>query len=370
MNDVFIVGAGFSGIMCAINLKRLNSKLDVTIIEKDNRIGRKILQTGNGRCNIANINLDSKFYNNDYVRLVFDKYNLDYLIKYLNSIGIILDIEEDRYYPSSFSAKSLLEILKININKYQIKIIYNEEVVDIKNKEIITKNNKRYKSNFIVISSGSLINKELFNNINQPLTKLYPSLTGFIVEKKLNDIKGVRIKGLVTLLRDNKEIKNEYGEIQIKEDGFSGICVMNLSSYYQENDYLKIDLFPQYNLFELELFLKENKVKEYKFFNIYTYNLANYLFNKYQNKSEKELSFIFKNFIFKIKGLYDNYQVIKGGINLNYISNFESKINKDIFFTGEVLDINGLCGGYNLMWALGSSLYVSNFIVEKIKNMI
>jgi predicted flavoprotein YhiN len=138
---------------------------------------------------------------------------------------------------------------------------------------------------------------------------------------------------------------------------------MNLSSLYESNSILKIDLFPEYKIDELEKLILSHQFLKFKFYNVFPVLLADYLYDILKNKDIKFIANYLKNWSFKINDTYKNdYQVIKGGIDLNYIKDLESTINKNIYFIGEVLDINGLCGGYNLMWACASALYIANKI--------
>lgn len=367
--DILIVGGGYSGIISAIKLKKDNPNINVTILEKNNEIGKKILKTGNGRCNILNKSISSEFYNTSKIKNILEEFDLDNQIRFLKSIGIFIDFEEDRGYPFSYSAKALLELLKIELKSLKISIYLNEEVKKIKNinnKYHIYANNN-YISDIVVISTGSITENNLVYNLKEKITKPQNSLTGFKVFEKLENISGVRVNSKVYLMdQNNKIIHQETGQVQIKKDGFSGICIMNLSSFYNENTInLKMDLFSNYEINELVNILNEYNCLKYKFFNLFPPKLASYFYDKNKNNNLDEIAFNFKNWNFKIKGLYDDYQVIKGGIDLDELDNLESKVSKKIFYVGEILNVDGLCGGYNLSWALVSSLYVCKIINKK-----
>jgi predicted Rossmann fold flavoprotein len=346
---VAIIGAGACGLMLANLLNE--KKIDYTIFNKG-KIGRKILASGNGRCNISNTNLNKNSYNNEFAyKLVND--NINDLFDLFNKLHIYTKSDnEGRLYPLSESSQSVLNILLKNIS--------NDKIIDLEINSINKKNDKYYLNNSygpfdkIIIAIGSNASYikpynsiNIINELNIKFNQFKPSLVGFKTSLKLKEISGVRQKGNVSLYKDDKLIHSEDGEFIFKDDGISGICIMNLSSYYQRLDdrsktYIKLDLSPN---------------NDYKYLDsVLNPKLLNYI-----NKNNIN----YHNFIIPIKDVYDFEfaQVSNGGIDISEINNNLSlKKDNNIYVGGEIIDVDGLCGGYNLMFAFTSAIIISKNI--------
>ena len=333
---VAIIGAGASGLLLANMLH--DGKYDFTIFN-NGKVGRKILASGNGRCNIANSNIDiSKYHNNDLVSKLLK--NKNKVFDEFKKLKIYLkEDDEGRLYPISESSQSVLNILTKNINN---------NIVDALITKITKKNNKyiineKYDGfDKVIIAGGSistLENTDIYGylkGLNVKINDFKPSLVGFKVRNKIKAISGVRAKCNVSLYNDNKLIHSEDGEVIFKDDGISGICVMNLSSYYAHIDkvnkpYIKVDLLKGEKYDSLESIL-----------------------------NPKLLEFVNKNninpnsFILDIVDTYGfkNSQVSKGGIDIKELNDDLSLRNdNNISFMGEIIDVDGVCGGYNLFFA-------------------
>lgn len=326
-------------------------KIDYTIFNKG-KVGRKILASGNGRCNISNTNLNKNSYNNEFAyKLVND--NINDLFDLFNKLHIYTKSDnEGRLYPLSESSQSVLNILLKNIS--------NDKIIDLEINSINKKNDKYYLNNSygpfdkIIIAIGSNASYikpynsiNIINELNIKFNQFKPSLVGFKTSLKLKEISGVRQKGNVSLYKDDKLIHSEDGEFIFKDDGISGICIMNLSSYYQRlddrsNTYIKLDLSPN---------------NDYKYLDsVLNPKLLNYI-----NKNNIN----YHNFIIPIKDVYDFEfaQVSNGGIDISEINNNLSlKKDNNIYVGGEIIDVDGLCGGYNLMFAFTSAIIISKNI--------
>lgn len=346
-----IIGAGACGIMLAGLLEKNN--IDYTLFNYG-KVGRKILASGNGKCNISNINYDKKFYHNNYLADKIVSNNQKDLFDYFKQLKIYtFNDDEGRMYPYSESSASVLDILLENVGN-----IVNEEII-----EVTVKNDKYYLNNhgpfdYIVLTSGSKASyiknhQESYNNylkyLDIKINKLYPSLVGFKVKEKIKPITGVRCKGLVSLYQNNKLIHSEYGEINFKDDGISGICVMNLSSYYanldnKNNSKIIIDL--SYNL-DFDSYKSVLNPKLYK------YVLEN--------------NIDIHNMVLNINGVYDFEfaQVVKGGISIDEINDDLSlKKYNNVYVGGEIIDVDGVCGGFNLMFAFTCALEIYRSLYE------
>ena len=411
---IVIIGGGASGIISSIRLKQLIPNSEVIILERLEKIGKKILATGNGKCNFTNINVDNKKYNNPkFVKPTLDIYNSEKLIKYLEELGLYSkELTEGRIYPYTEQAATFLEVLRMNLNKYQIKVESNFEVAKIEKKKdefIIHHKSKRAfsinadivilatggKSAEILGSNGSGYN--LAKNLKIKTTDVKAGLVGLIGDSnQLKSLNGLRYKCNVSLFdKKEKQVKwCEYGEVQFKNDGISGIVVMELSSFaanYKGNYLVQLDLIKEKTLNEVkEMLLKrQTDFGDCEIFNYLTGILPKALAQSILKKANIDLSIyikdlntrsinkiaaLIKQYPIEIKGDYgfDKSQITIGGVELNEINplTMEAKKVENLYIIGELLNINGRCGGYNLHWALASGLIAAEAIKERMDNNV
>ncbi len=382
---VFVIGGGSSGLVAAISAKRCGN--EVTIIEKNNNVGKKLLLTGNGRCNYYNNDMSiSNFNSSSNPSKIINDNNLNKLNEFYLSIGIVPRIKDGYYYPYSNNSNAFLNALKVEIRNLNINII-NEEVIDIKkdNQFLIYTNNNKYTCDKVILSTGGItypktgsngfgytLLKKLGHNIITPKVALVPLKT----DENVSDWKGIRANAKVSYYLDNSYIKSYTGEVQLTSYGISGICVMNLSRYFDntKKNTLIIDFLD--NIDNLDDYLdKRNKELKGRTIielleSLINYKLLYYILKKIKidvNSSWNDLDNNKKELLIKsikeyklniIDTLDENYgEVTKGGVNLDEITdNCESVIIKGLFITGELLDIDGICGGYNLTNAFISGL--------------
>lgn len=388
--EIGIIGGGISGIVAALNLKNDNNK--VTIIEKNNKCLKKLLITGNGRCNFWNSDQDSsKYYslNRDLISELINQNTEEKAITFLCDLGLVSTIKNGYYYPFSNQAITLYNLLMNEIDKKNIEIKYNEEVLDIDKNLNVKTNNNNYKFDKLVLSTGSKaypktgsdgfgykILKKLGHNIITPL----PSLTGLKISKKYN-WQGIRTDVNLKLVEDGKIIALENGEIQLTSYGISGICVFNLSGLaaiglnngYKEEVIINFIPFLETREMARKWFTDRtnatNRTVNELVSGILNEKLIPILLD--ENRKFTELSIlkqdeILNNLInFKVEIIETNdfseAQVCIGGVSLEEINlnTMESKIIPNLYIIGELLDLTGVCGGYNIGIALRSALRVS-----------
>lgn len=349
--NIAIIGCGASALYFAAT----NKTDSITIFERNKKIASKLLASGNGKCNLLNINATPNDYNNKkFMEELFLRVSPKDIYDTFTNLGLSIKTDEEgRCYPISESSQTVLNILEKNMHS---KIILEHTV------KSINKIGDKYKidsydllfdkvilatgSSASIIKDKSRLCYDYLKDIK--LTRLRPSLTGFITES-LDKISGVRVKALVKLLDGNNLIHEEAGEVIFKNDGISGIVVMNMSSYYNrynlKNPILELDLLPGYNPKDLEGAL----------------NPKLYSYVKSEGINPHKM-------ILNIKDTYsfENAQVVSGGVDINEINNdFSLKKDKNIFLMGEMLDIDGVCGGYNLLFAFASAEIVRRCIKWK-----
>lgn len=393
--NVIIIGAGPSGMMCAIKVKNENN--NVTIIEKNDKAGKKLLLTGSGRCNYANEIINSDCYfteNSDLIENIINPGEIDLMHRKLESIGIYPDIINGYYYPYSHNSASVNNLLIEKCKSKGINFIFNEEVNDIKKNSTGFKINNKYECEKLVIacggksyaktgSDGSLYPN--LENLGIKFTKMYPCLTQ-IKTDSIKELSGVRLNAKVSLFDNDKLISCETGELQFIDYGVSGICVFNLSGYVKSNSNLtiKINFLPFTD--DTDEFIEE-RMKQLEninlinaFESIINYKVLKYIFKKtgisetarYKSLTENEKK-LFKeyltSFTLKVYGTndYDKAQVTMGGVPLTdiNISTMESNNVKNLYLIGEILDLTGKCGGYNLMQCFITGLIAGRNINDK-----
>ena len=384
---VAIIGGGASGVLAAIRLKEINKKIDVTILERESKILTKVLRSGNGRANFGNLDIDEKYYTNQELIIKMQSYlaskNIDDSNAFMENHGLLTYTDlESRLYPYSNDAKTLVSLLEYLLFLNKVRVINNVNITNIE------KNNDKYvilneEYDYVVIAIGSNASLKydnsnqyaLLDNMGVETVNLEPGLSGFKCYNDFSSLFGLRVKAELTLNNFTS-----YGEIIFKEDGINGICLMNLSNYYNGEEYIDINLLPDIEIQEFYANLV-NRIKYDP--NIRLYNLAigtvnnkilNYINKNYKNEivskltKEELIQYIneFYHFRVYIKEKYDykNAQIILGGINENEIDFFKLKKYDKVFATGEVLDNAGICGGYNLWFAFTSGLIVANMIGE------
>lgn len=393
--NIIIIGAGPSGMMCAIKAKNENN--NVTIIEKNDKAGKKLLLTGSGRCNYANEVVDESYYlteNRDLVTKIINSKEINLMHAAIESIGIYPDIINGYYYPYSHNSASVNNLLIEKCKSKGINFIFNEEVNDVKKISNGFKINNKYECDKLVIacggksyaktgSDGSLYPN--LENLGIKFTKMYPCLTQ-IKTDPIKELSGVRLNAKVSLFDNDKLISCETGELQFIDYGVSGICVFNLSGYVKGNSNLtiKINFLPftddAEKFIEERMKLLENISLINAFESIINYKVLKYIFKKtgisetarYKSLTENEKK-LFKeyltSFTLKVYGTndYDKAQVTMGGVPLTdiNISTMESNNVKDLYLIGEILDLTGKCGGYNLMQCFITGLIAGRNINDK-----
>lgn len=378
-NKVAIIGGGASGIFCAIILKKLNKNLDVTIYEAQSKIGKKILQTGNGKCNLSNTNLTVNEYNTVLVKDLIKEFDADKLIKILNEMGLMVRIDDEgRIYPYSEKATTVLDIFLKQLNDLKVNVITDCYINNIKYNNsyyTISDNNKNnYNCDYLIIATGgcSSINYNyntnvLVNKLNHSVSDLFPSLCALKTKQNTKHLSGIRVKCKASIIV-NGEVKHQTkGEVLFKDDGLSGIAIFILSKYYEKNKncVVSLDLFDALTKDELNNKLYNNDSLENNLLGYFP-KMINYDIIK--RASNKTIGEIIKDYNFNIIDTYgfNNSQVTKGGVLLNEINinTFQSKKCNNLYIIGEALDVDGSCGGFNLHFAWASAFKCANDIVK------
>lgn len=397
--DIIIIGAGASGLTCAITLARRNYK--VTVLEKLNDSGKKILVTGNGRCNYWNESFDNgKFFssNNKFLEEVNTINNREEVLNFFNSIGIVPNIKNGYYYPSSMQASSIRDILLFECNKLGVNIITNSNVLNVEkdnNKFLINTEDNKYTCDKLVIATGSYAyykdktsGYDICKKLGHRIIPVLPSLVQLIGNGNFKEWDGVRSNVKVGIYVNDSLKKEEEGEIMLTDYGVSGICIFNLSGianralYNKDKVYVSINFFP--NTEDLLSFLEERSNLIDRSLDMFFEGLINKkLINMILNKSNIDKYKTFKNLSIEEKKVlvnnlssfrvdiissksFDSAQVCTGGVDTNEIDSntMESKICNNLYIIGEILDVDGICGGYNLGFAWLSGIIAGRSVKD------
>lgn len=405
---IAIIGGGACGLFCASLLSTYSNHFEcIDIIEKENRTGKKLLQTGNGKGNISNVNVSKEGYNNPtFVENIINSYSFNSLKDFFFKKGVLLTIDEEgRVYPRSQTSNTILDVLRNDIlENNKVNEVLDTEITRIENKgnKIILhgKNfEKEYDKVIIAIGSKASTNMRnssfsynLIKSIGHSITKIYPALTPLYVKENVSSIKGLRNKVKATLSLDKNY--DAFGEVLFKEDALSGIVMFELSSYYaryivshgNREAKIHLDFLEEISLVDLVEVLKDIRRNlatldaKYILNGIFQKMVAKYILDAtkldFKNRLikdllDEELIIIAGNikdqiFSIDITKTQSNAQVICGGIKLDEVdcNSLRSKLDSNVYFGGEVLNIDGKCGGYNLHFAFACANTIVSDILK------
>ena len=376
--QVLIVGGGASGLMAAIMAARNGAA--VTVLEQNEKPGKKICATGNGRCNLTNLVMPEDAYRGTHPAFVKDalkQFTVKNTLDFFAQIGICTVNKNGYIYPRSLQAQSVVDVLCMEARNLGVKLKTNQKVTSVsgkKNRWKVITQDWQYECDALILANGSRASAisgsdgsgyDLAKALGHPVIPVYPALTGLKCKGAFfKTWAGVRAEGKVSLYIDNSCVKSEQGELQLTEYGISGIPVFQLSRYAvcalreKSSVSVKIDFFPEMTEKELSDFLdNRQKACPYK-------NKKELLTGMFPEKlikvlcSQKELISSIKSLTLPVSdGMsYTQAQVCTGGVDTAKVSSrtMESLLRPGLYFTGELLDIDGTCGGYNLQWAWSS----------------
>ncbi len=398
---VGIIGGGAAGMMAAVNIKLLNNNIDVTIHEKNQRPGKKLLATGNGRCNYTNSDIDIKYYHSkdENLKKILQDFDFEKCIEFFKRIGIEPINKNSYIYPMSEQASSILNALELKIRELSIKVISESDIVDIEYSKCIKLKSKdrSYTYDSVLISCGGLAGLELNYNdslypvlkkqnyrIVKPLPALCPVVPFDI--KRLKKTEGVRVKSKVSLYINDSLYSTEFGELQFSKNYLSGIVIFQLSRHISraldegQKVELGIDFLPSVHD-KLDFFTKRHKIlKNYTWKDFGNGLINNKLWEELLSELKLDMNALVKvqeikkiaskvsdcKYLIKESAGFLRAQVSTGGVAVSDVNlkTMESSFQKNIYFAGEVLDVDGICGGYNLHWAWASGYLAAKSIAE------
>lgn len=395
MRYVAVIGGGAAGMMAAITSAREGAR--VTILEHKDRIGKKILSTGNGRCNFTNTYQTPACYrsdNRDFAWNIIQKFNVEKTISFFKELGIYPKDRNGYLYPYSDQAAAILEVLQIEVAKLDICVMTEINVLDIqpvKRGIRITTDKKTITADSVILACGSKAapvtgsdgsGYQLAKLFGHRIVPVLPALVQLrCAEKFYKSISGVRVQGSVEIYADDIFLASDTGEIQLTNYGISGIPVFQVSRYAAKALYKKqsvtavLNFMPDMNKDEFLLFLKERitlcpyKTLDEFFTGVFPKKLCELWIRLSRLPKEMRVSDLsgeqLEKLVLLIQHLrthitetnsFEQAQICCGGVDTTEINpdTLESNYVPGIYFAGELLDVDGICGGYNLQWAWSS----------------
>lgn len=389
---VIIVGGGASGMTAAISAAREGA--EVTVIEQKERLGKKILSTGNGRCNLTNAHMTADCFRGDdtsIVSQVLGQFGYEETLRFFEELGVVVKNRQGYIYPISEQASTILDVLRMEIRQLPITVLLGQSVTGMTRKkngfEVKTADSQMY-ADAVILSTGgkaaSVLGSDgsgyaLAKSFGHRLSPVVPAL----VQLKgkgvyFKQVAGVRTQASVRVFVDGLELASDTGELQLTNYGISGIPVFQISRYAAKALYAKrevlveIDFFPAMNEKTWQEFMEKRrkahdaKTAEEFFVGVFHKKLIGMLLKQAQirpdiavreikEKQWKRLLQLCRHFIVEIEGTnsFEQAQVCAGGVRTSEVNprTMESLCEKGLYLTGELLDIDGICGGYNLQWA-------------------
>ena len=392
MKTVAIIGGGAAGLMAAYAASR-SGEDRVILYERQARVGRKLLATGNGRCNLTNLNANVSNYhgqNPEFVRPALAKLTVADTLELFHGLGLLTaEGEGGRMYPLSDSANSVLDVLRFAIETGGVELKAGAPVTAVKRSGkgfVVETEGERDFADKVIVACGGCAGSKLggvndgytiLQSLGHSRTNLYPALTQITSDSPYpRSLKGVRAQAAIKLVRKGKTVAENRGEVQFVEKGISGIAVFELSREVSTGGACDVvmDFLPDLSVGEVCGLLRS---RMYAAPMLSTEDLfTGMLHNKLGRTicraaevsaehicdlTEKELrkcAAMSKGFTIRAVGTggFDSAQVTVGGIKTSEFdpNTMESRIVPNLYACGEVLDIDGDCGGFNLQWAWSS----------------
>lgn len=407
---IVIVGGGAAGIVAAISAARAHAL--VTIIEQKDRIGKKILSTGNGRCNLTNEYMDISCFRGDDLEIlspVFTQFGYQETLQFFEELGVLFKNRQGYIYPLSDQASTILDVLRQELLHLQVHILTDTKVLGItptKRGFSIQTNHKTIKSDAVILTTGGKASPvlgsdgsgySLAKSLGHSLSPVTPALVQLQCKGSFfKQVAGVRTNATVRLFVDGKPKASDTGELQLTNYGISGIPVFQISrfaskAFYQKQSVsVQIDFLPTYTKEELQTLVKTRlerqgykKTEDFLVGMFHKKLIVMLLKEAHISLDQSASSVSWEQWMklihcckeFKVSVIatnpFEQAQVCAGGVKTSELDphTLESRYVKDLFLAGELLDIDGICGGYNLQWAWSTGYLAGLYAAKGVSNV-
>ena len=363
--QLVIVGGGAAGLAAAVTGAALGAR--VTLLERQDRVGKKILQTGNGRCNLSNIHVSPEAYNHpDFVRPTLERLNCGALRDFFARLGLLTwQDEAGRIYPVSDTASSVLDVLRLRCDETGVRTLCGFQAAELTPRSVRSADGRQVLADAILIASGG--GTSLLRQAGHSMVPFSPVLCPLKTDTApIRGLSGLRARCAVTLYRGGTAVSCLRGELLFRDYGVSGIVCFDLSRYAKPGDQLFIDLLPDMPEDELCKLLTQRRQA---FPHREDAALLTGLFHSRVNAAllraaggtdPQRLARTIKGLTLTVEGCGDakQAQVTRGGAATAEFDpvTLRSRHWENLYAAGEALDIDGACGGYNLHWAFASGM--------------
>lgn len=399
--EIIVAGGGASGMTAAIAAARCGA--DVVILEKNNCLGRKILATGNGKCNLTNENMDISCYRSDTpnrILPVLQSFGYTDTLRFFEELGLCTKNKDGYIYPLSEQASAVAEVLRMEIRHLRIECHTETVIQDIRQSDdgfIVTTDKGRWQCQKLILATGGMASAQLGSDgsgyrfakaLGHRLADVTPALVQLRCKEKIyKQLAGVRTRATVTLYAEGRELGKDTGELQLTAYGISGIPVFQVSRYAAkalkngQSVRAVIDFLPQTDKNKLnEYFTQRLQTQGFKTAKELCIGLlhdkiaaallkasgidADVLAGTVKESNWHRFLTLCKEFSTQITetNAYEQAQVCAGGVLLSeiHMETMESVLIPGLFFAGEIADADGICGGYNLQWAWATGFIAGN----------
>lgn len=394
---VAVIGGGAAGMTAAI--RAADAGAQVTVYERNDRVGKKLLSTGNGKCNFSNEKMSADYYNGSgkaLVDTIYKSFGVEETKAFFEKLGMQIKERDGYLYPASGQASTVLDVLRYELERLSVRVHTEQQVVDIavgQNGLILeTHDHTKKKYDAAILACGGMAAPQTGSNgegfllakkLGHRIIPAVPALVALRCEEDFfKRVAGVRCDARLALYIDGQPTCSEQGELQWTDYGISGIPVFQISRYaaYALHEHgvvtAKIDLMPKfgdndgsYRRFWAERWERQSGQTMERFVTGLVNKKLGMLLLKTAGikgtekaadiapSRRKKLEELCRSFTVKVIGTnsFEHAQVCAGGVDCHEVTNeLESRIASGLYFAGEILDIDGICGGYNLQWAWSS----------------
>ncbi len=380
MKKIAIIGGGAAGMICAVRLKKYG--FNVAVLERGARLGRKLSATGNGQGNVTNLDMGaSRYFSDDTEKVarLLSRYGAAEFIGFLEGLGgIFLPDSRGRVYPASRQASAVTDLLRRELARLNVDVHCNtfvDSLIYEKNGFTLSGSGAQMRADAVVFAAGGKAAENfgtdgsafaLIKPFGHTVTELRPALVALRCEQNgVRGLKGIRVDGLLRVLRSGKELYRCRGDVLFTDNGVSGDAVFRASSYAREGDTLLVDLLPDVSEERLKQ-ATANADGEDCLLCIVNNGLGRVLWKRAGGNKNRAVALV-KEFPLTVTGTlgFDRAQVTRGGIPLSETDEaLMSRKRAGLYFAGEALNVDGECGGYNLQWAFTSASRAAEGIYE------
>lgn len=400
--EIMVIGGGAAGMAAAIEAARHGAK--VTLLERMDRVGKKLLATGNGRCNLMNVGEACYPDGNAFAQAVLARCGVVEQTAFWQELGLRLRTEDGgRVYPASGQASTVLDALRLAMDNLGVKIMTGVAVKDIrpgKNGFTVVSDAGTWRGDKVILAGGGCAQPKLgsdgslwpvMEKLGHTLVQPRPALTQIMTETlAIKGLSGIRVKADVAVMKAGRILHEESGEVLFADYGVSGVCVMQCARFAEKGSVVRLDLlhgmgFEDAQQAEQEILRRKaawgNQPMEKLLTGLCVPRLAgslcmeagirfrDRLIGSLKESEAAALAQVLGAFDLPVKGVkgFDSAQVTAGGLDVRAFDpeTMASKLVPGLYAAGEMLDVDGTCGGFNLMFAFGSGLLAAKACVEE-----